>query len=49
MTMAEYIRIVSQIAVLKEIAREYPANTIENIIAQMEAIKNEIGNIAVKQ
>lgn len=49
MTVAEYTRLVAQIAVLKEIAREYPANTIENIIAQMEARKKEIGNIAVKQ
>ena len=49
MTVAEYTRLVAQIAVLKEIAREYPAKKIENIIAQMEEIKNEIGNIAVKQ
>ena len=49
MTQSEYIRLVAQIAVLKEIAREYPANTIENIIAQMEARRNEIGNSAAKQ
>lgn len=49
MQIAEYTRLVAQIAVLKEIAREYPANTIENIIAQMEAIKDEIGNSAAKQ
>ena len=41
MTMAEYTRLVAQIAVLKEVAMEYTAKTIENIIAQMEAIKKE--------
>ena len=48
MTVAEYTRLVAQIAVLKEIAREYPAKKIENIIAQMEEIKNEIGNSATE-
>ena len=46
MTMAEYTRLVAQIAILKEVAMEYPANKIENIIAQMEAIRKEIGNSA---
>ena len=49
MTVGEYIRLVAQIAVLKEVAMEYPANTIENIIAQMEARRKEIGNSATKQ
>ena len=49
MTVAEYTRLVAQIAVLKEIAREYPTKTIDNIIVQMEAIRNEIGNGAAKQ
>ena len=49
MTVAEYIRLVAKIAVLKEVAEEYPGNTIENIIAQMEAVKNEIGDSATKQ
>ena len=49
MTVAEYIRLVAQIAVLKEVAMEYQAKTIENIIAQMEARRNEIGNSAEKQ
>ena len=48
MTVAEYTRLVAKIAVLKEIAMEYPTKTIENIIVQMEAIKKEIGNIAVE-
>ena len=44
MTLAEYTRLVAQIAILKEIAREYPAKTIENIIVQMEARRKEIEN-----
>ena len=46
MTNAEYIRLVAQIAILKEVAMEYPAKKIENIIAQMEARRKEIGNSA---
>lgn len=42
MTVSEYIRVVSKIAVLKEVAAEYPGKTIENIIAQLEAIRTEI-------
>ena len=45
-TVSEYARLVAQIAVLKEVAKEYPGKTIENIIVQMEAIRNEIGNSA---
>ena len=43
-TVSEYARLVAQIAVLREIAEEYPGKTIENIIVQMEARRNEIGN-----
>ena len=46
MTVAEYIRLVAQIAILKEVAAEYPGKTIENIIAQLEARRNEIDNSA---
>lgn len=42
--MAEYTRLVAQIAVLKEVAREYPTKTIENIIVQMEARRKEVWN-----
>ena len=49
MTVAEYIRLVAKIAVLKEVAEEYPGKTIENIIFQMETVKNEIGDSATKQ
>lgn len=41
-TVAEYIRLVAKIAVLKEVAEEYPGKTIENIIAQLEARRNEL-------
>ena len=49
MTVAEYIRLVAKIAVLKEVAEEYPGKTIENIILQMETVKNEIGDSDTKQ
>ena len=49
MTVAEYTRLDAQIAVLKEVAMEYPTRTIENIIVQMEARKKEIGNSATEQ
>lgn len=44
MTVTEYIRLVAQIAVLKEVASEYPGKTIDNIIVELEARKNEVGN-----
>ena len=44
MTVSEYSRLVAQIAVLKEIAEEYPGKTIENIIVQLEARKKEFIN-----
>ena len=44
MTIAEYTRLVAQIAVLKEVAREYPTKTIESIIVQMEARRKEVWN-----
>lgn len=44
MTVAEYIRLVAQIAILKEVAEEYPGKTIENIIVQLEARKKEVAN-----
>lgn len=42
MTVAEYIRLIAQIAVLKEVAEDYPGKTIENIIVQLEARKREV-------
>ena len=43
MTVGEYIRLEAQIAVLKEIAMAYPTKTIDNIIVQMDARRNEVG------
>lgn len=48
MTVAGYTRLIAQIAVLKEIAREYPTKTIDSIIVQMEARKKEIVNSVEK-
>ena len=48
MTVSEYARLATKIAVLKEVAEEYPGKTIENIIVQMEARLKEIGNSAAK-
>ena len=42
MTVSEYTRLIAQIAILKEVAEEYPGKTIENIIAQLEARRNEL-------
>ena len=44
MTVAEYIRLVAQIAVLKEVAIQYPIKTIDSIIVKMEARRKEIEN-----
>jgi hypothetical protein len=41
MTNSDYIRITAQIAILRDIAQEYSGKTIENIITQLEARKNE--------
>lgn len=39
MKQADYIRLTAHIAVLKEIAADYSGKTIDNIIQQLEAIK----------
>ena len=44
MTVSEYTRLIAQIAILQEVAEEYPGKTIENVIAQMEARKKELIN-----
>ena len=44
MTVAEYTRLIAQIAVLKEVAEEYPGKTIDNIIVQMEARRKKNGD-----
>ena len=44
MTTPEYLRLSVHIAMLEDIAEEYPDKTIENIIAQMEARRKEVLN-----
>ena len=44
MTTPEYLRLSVHIAMLEDIAEEYPGKTIENIIAQLEARKKEVEN-----
>ena len=44
MTKEEYLRLSVHIAMLEDIAEEYPGKTIENIIAQLEARKKEVEN-----
>ena len=42
--VTEYIKLLMQIATLKNVAAEYPGKTIENIIVQLEARKKEVEN-----
>ena len=42
MIVSEYARLEEQIAVLREVAEEYPGKTIQNIIAQLEARRKEL-------
>ena len=42
--VTEYIKLLMQIATLKNVAAEYPGKTIENIIVQLEARRKEVLN-----
>ena len=42
MTKEDYLRLSVHIAMLEDIAEEYPGKTIENVIAQMESRKKEV-------
>ena len=44
MTVAEYARLVANIAVLKEVTMQYQTKDIDNIIVQMETRKKEVEN-----
>ena len=44
MITSEYTRLEAQIAVLKEVAEDYPGKTIENIIVQLESRRKELIN-----
>ena len=40
----ERLRFIAKIDTLKEVAKEYPGKTIENIIVQLEARLKEVNN-----
>ena len=42
--VTEYIKLLMQIATLKNVAEEYHGKTIENIIVQMKARRKEVLN-----
>ena len=42
--VTEYIKLLMQIATLKNVAAEYPGKTIDNIIVQLEARIKEVEN-----
>lgn len=44
MAVGEYARLNAKIAVLKEIAIDYSGKTLDNIIHQLEAIREEVSN-----
>lgn len=44
MTVGEYARLNAKIAVLKEIAIDYSGKTLDNVIQQLEAIREEVSN-----
>ena len=44
MTKEKYLRLSLHIAMLEDVAAEYPGKTIENIIVQMEARRKEVDN-----
>ena len=42
MVISEHIRLAAKVSILKDVAKEYPGKTIENIIAQLEARNKEV-------
>ena len=44
MTVGEYAKLNAKITLLKEIAIEYSGKTIDNIIYQLEAIREEVNS-----
>ena len=49
MIVSEYTRLEAQIAVLKEVAEEYPGKTIESSVVQLDARRKEISNRATEE
>ena len=44
MNVGEYVRLNAKIALLKEIAIDYIGKTIDNVIQQLEEIRDEVSN-----
>lgn len=44
MTIGEYAMLTAKIAILKDIAINYSGKTIDNVIQQLEAIREEVSN-----
>ena len=44
MTVGEYARLNAKIALLKEIVIEYSGKTIDNVIQQLEAVREEVSS-----
>ena len=44
MVIPEHIRLAANISILKDVAKEYPGKTIDNIIIQLEARIKEVEN-----
>lgn len=44
MTVGEYTRLNAKITLLKEIAIEYSGKTIDNVIKQLESIREEVSS-----
>ena len=44
MTVGEYVRLNAKISFLKEIAIEYSGKTIDNVIKQLEAVREEVNS-----
>ena len=44
MVISEHIRLAANISILKDVAKEYPGKTIDNVIIQLEARIKEVEN-----
>ena len=42
MAISELIRLAAKVSILKDVAKEYPGKTIDNIIVQLEARIKEV-------
>ena len=44
MAISEYIRLAANVSIPKDVDKEYPGKTIDNIIVQLEARIKEVEN-----